>query len=95
MFYAFSWLNISKLIKTYFIPFSVNRLGSSCKMFCSKKSFVISGSKSGSSPINWKLYKKQSKSYACQKKKMLPLSQYYAMLPTLANHLKQDSLSEG
>lgn len=39
-------------IITYFMPFSVSREGSSCKMLFSKKSLLISGSRSGSSPIN-------------------------------------------
>ena len=37
---------------TYVIPFSVRRLASNCRRFFSKNSLVISGSKSGSSPIN-------------------------------------------
>ena len=44
-------LEITKL-ETYFIPFSDKRLASNCSIFFSKKSFVISGSRSGSSPMS-------------------------------------------
>ena len=38
--------------KAYFMPFSVRSDGSNCKILFSKNCLVISGSKSGSSPIS-------------------------------------------
>lgn len=49
-----NWKKVENI--THLIPLSVNKLGSSCKTIFSKKSLLISGSRSGSSPINWKTY---------------------------------------
>lgn len=57
-----SQLTFSKkhLIYTYFMPLSVNSDGSSCNTLFSKKSLLMDGSRSGSSPINLENHLKQA-----------------------------------
>lgn len=45
---------------TYFIPFSVSNVGSSCKRLLTKNFVLIEGSMSGSSPINFENQRKQA-----------------------------------
>lgn len=45
---------------THLIPLSVNNVGSNCRMLFSKKSLLMPGSKSGSSPISFENHLKQA-----------------------------------
>lgn len=51
---------VIKKYNTHFMPLSVSNVGSNCSILFSKKSLIMAGSRSGSSPISLENHLKQA-----------------------------------